>query len=424
MKLTHLPIIALTIALTACGSSEKGEDTQTVTSDSYKGFNYAANLTSNNSFEFLEHVFISSSSSVLAKAAEGRVVEDQVSFLKVQSMLNSVAATITSDTHQARSVNESKSCENGGSIVITGDLDSDLYTGTVKGEMLNCNNGAGKLNGEIIMGITKVNEAYQPRTYTLTFKDLYLTANGQTSELSGEQSFDSTRGVDTTISNILQTMQDGRQLQTEDFTVVDNLLENFYTGTTETGIDIYGKIYIGDYGYVDVYTTDLFQSLSTEIMPYSGSLSLVGNKSTLKVTSDYSFTSILLDEDGNEKYELFAELDNDSRDFEEGIDFTTTQPPLIKLSDLTDEFEYYEGYEIPFDAFLSTDPNGSELSYDWSISSKPAGSTAEVQYDIDAPYFMTVTTDVAGDYTITLKLTNENGQSSTATKTVTVLSYL
>ncbi|PWQ97579.1 PKD domain-containing protein [Leucothrix arctica] len=423
MKLTHLPVLALTLAITACGGSEKGETPQTTAVDSYVGFSYAANLTSNNSFEFLEQVFIGSSSSVLAKASDSYAPEDQISILEMQSVFNTIAFKMAPNDFQARGINETERCANGGTLKLTGTVDDESYTGKLNAEMVNCDQGSGKLNGDLTMDVTLVSEAQQPQAYILGFNNITLTDGTQTYYLAGTQSFDSDRGVDTTISNILQTTSDGRQLLSENFVVVDNTLESFYTGTTETGIDISGKIYIGDYGYVEIFTTDLFQDLPTEIMPYTGTMELFGNDSSLKVMSDFSYTSVLLDGDGNGLHEQIAELNNDASNFEEGLNFTPRQPPLVNISDIGDELTVYVGYDMTFDGFLSTDPSGGQLTYHWQISSKPAGSTSQIQHDSSSPYFITVIPDLAGDYTVTLTVTNESGLSSIESKTVTVLSH-
>ena len=67
-----------------------------------------------------------------------------------------------------------------------------------------------------------------------------------------------------------------------------------------------------------------------------------------------------------------------------------------------------------FDGSASHDPDGGELaSFDWEVIAKPAGSNASIQYidDSHVEFFV----DFAGDYTIQLTVTDDEGDTGSTT---------
>ena len=147
MKLTHLPVIILTMALVACDGGEKAVDqAQSSVEDSYIGFSYAANLSTNNSFEYLQQVFTGSSTAALAKSADDSQADEtteQISLLALQATLSTVASNITSSNYQDSPVSETHACQDGCSMKLTSEVDADTDLGTIKAEMFNCDNGTG-----------------------------------------------------------------------------------------------------------------------------------------------------------------------------------------------------------------------------------------------------------------------------------------
>lgn len=66
---------------------------------------------------------------------------------------------------------------------------------------------------------------------------------------------------------------------------------------------------------------------------------------------------------------------------------------------------------VYLDGRASSDPNGLALSYAWTIEALPAGSAVEKLVDATQPVAQ-LTTDIAGEYTVGLVVTNSDGVSS------------
>ncbi|WP_426209600.1 PKD domain-containing protein [Massilia sp. TWP1-3-3] len=76
------------------------------------------------------------------------------------------------------------------------------------------------------------------------------------------------------------------------------------------------------------------------------------------------------------------------------------------------------GYTVSLDGATSADPEGTSLSYAWSMVSKPAGSLATVSAASGA--ISQVTPDVLGEYVVKLIATDKAGAASTYTTTISV----
>lgn len=95
---------------------------------------------------------------------------------------------------------------------------------------------------------------------------------------------------------------------------------------------------------------------------------------------------------------------------------TDNLPPEIVLADPAEQTGV-PGALFSFDASQSRDPENGRLSFSWSMT-KPAGSKAVLQQpDSATPNF---TADVAGDYLLTLTLTDDAGNSSKAERKVRI----
>ena len=76
------------------------------------------------------------------------------------------------------------------------------------------------------------------------------------------------------------------------------------------------------------------------------------------------------------------------------------------------------GYVVSLNGSSSTDPDGSALTYAWSMVGKPAGS-AVVLGNVTASTLL-VTPDVLGDYTVKMSVTDAGGATSAHVTTISV----
>jgi len=326
MTLNYLPVVALAATLTACNANDAATDLNTVetpeAAGKYSGVNTAATLNTENSFVFLEQVFAGSPVTDSSESA----TTDSLKLHDVQTALAAIALKVTPDSYATRKISETENCSASGNINVTASIDNSDTTHTLTAELDNCGNGSEVLHGKLDMTFTPAPESLQLVDYTLDIDQLLMRDNGFVYALSGNQAYNITQGVESVKSNLLLTASDETQVMTEDFMITDNLLESFYTGTTETGLDLSGKIYHSDHGYIEVYTPELLKSSTNELLPDIGTLDLVGDSSLLNLSMDHSITSILLDQDGNGDHELSAEIDKNAINWNEPPAFNVNTP--------------------------------------------------------------------------------------------------
>ena len=83
------------------------------------------------------------------------------------------------------------------------------------------------------------------------------------------------------------------------------------------------------------------------------------------------------------------------------------QPPV---ADAGGPYAGTTGFAIPFDGSASTDPDGSIVSYDWNFGDGGTASGAQPMHSYSA----------AGNYTVTLTVTDDTGRSDSASTTAMV----
>jgi hypothetical protein len=89
------------------------------------------------------------------------------------------------------------------------------------------------------------------------------------------------------------------------------------------------------------------------------------------------------------------------------------QPPVANAG--TDQTEVAVGNPVQLDGSASSDPEGTQLTFNWTVTQAPEGSTAALVNPTTAN--PTFTPDVAGSYTIQLEVSDGE---ATATDTVTI----
>jgi len=99
------------------------------------------------------------------------------------------------------------------------------------------------------------------------------------------------------------------------------------------------------------------------------------------------------------------------------VDVKTNEPPV---ADAGDDATIFVTETHQFDGSGSSDADGDDLSYEWTITSKPAGSTATLSDP--GTFDPTPTADVAGDYVLELVVNDGTDDSDPDQVTLTVLS--
>ena len=92
--------------------------------------------------------------------------------------------------------------------------------------------------------------------------------------------------------------------------------------------------------------------------------------------------------------------------------FTLTRPTGVGEPPTADFSTTAEETLVSFDATGSTDPENTELSYDWDFADGEVGSGRQVQHDYAT----------AGSYPVTLTVTDQDGMTDSVTKSVDVVS--
>ncbi len=93
------------------------------------------------------------------------------------------------------------------------------------------------------------------------------------------------------------------------------------------------------------------------------------------------------------------------------------KPNSAPTADLAAATQVLVGGKVTLDASKSSDPERDALRYEWTLLSRPAGSQARIDNTVEA--LTSFTADVAGTYTVTLKVHDGQLSSSTVTATIT-----
>ena len=417
--------------------------------NAYNGNSNKAMLTQNNSMEFVVALFgrstgdtiIPSSYSSSAKNPKPALNTFQ-SQVVLSKLSNKVSTRFNNRNfnYQSRSVNQSEICYGGGSISISGELNS-ANIGKVTFQMNNCSEDDVTVNGSIVMNITKYDSnSDEPSEYTISFNNLSMSFQGETFNAIGTQSFvrDNSFYKKTITTNMLQTDNNGKQTLTKNFTA---RTEDLYTVFS-------GKIYLEDHGYVDVTTPESVR-VNDNRLSYVGYIQLTGAASSIVKISP-EFTGIFsdrhridLDTDGDGVFEYIS-LNDDTIDWNNLESLTKNKPPV-----LVTEIDNYQGRDLDklwINDYLTLkvhayDPEGFDVDYLWTLESNPNGSTYNIEQNLSETTLLIYIpeggdhlagqsldfgsydtgADVGGEYEISLKVTDADGISTIKFFNLTVL---
>lgn len=242
----------------------------------------------------------------------------------------------------------------------------------------------------------------------LTFGSLTAVTSVSSTTVSGEISYDYTASPTTILMNIL--LRDDAASKTYR---VENLNATLDEQTTYTDLAISsGRIYVPDYGYVDVATTTPLRYYGDAEWPTEGVMVFTGASSAKARLTVYA----------SESYRVEADTDSDGNyDWDSGAQTWpgTDDQALAPTADPGSDRSVYAGDLVALDGTSSASPYGDTLTYSWSLDSKPSGSTATLSSTTaSGPTF---TADKTGEYVASLTVSDDNDTSSAATVTITAV---
>ena len=442
MKTTHiLPALVAGTLLTACGGGTttsssttggtttpptSGMDTTLADANSvYTGSRSLALLNTANSMAFVNLVLgtenindnITAPQRPADASTSAATSTAQANLLQSQRILSSLAAQhIAAQRYQARAVNESEACPNGGTATLTGNVDDATFTGTLQVTYNQCKSENVVTNGSALLVVHAVNVAYAtPTSYTLSMKGVGVRVDDVPYTATGTLRTDLNvaTGQSTLLVNQYQrNLSTGKQQLAE---TVKMVVES--SGYT----DINGKFCEGVQGCVTASTVKAFM-FAADGVPIEGELALTGaaNSKVQVIAQGYDTSTppqrklqVNLDSNGDGVYESpsvrnESVLKNFSVSTNTAPTAVATLPQAITL-----------GTTITLDGSKTTDPDGDFLAYQWTLESAPQGSTAAlVAANTTTASF---TPDTQGTYTFSLKVTDALGNTNVASKNITVM---
>jgi hypothetical protein len=276
--MNKLLIMFLCVFLTACGSGGSSDNTTDSVSSStvankYQGQTFQATLHENNIDDFVQVLFnpIDVTSPVLSRSSDNtssQIKQLQTSGHQVNTLIKKVVESRLNQTTNlaARAVSyvDYDSCYLGGSVSITGDIDEESLTGTLNMNFMSCADGDTVINGPVTFIVYQYNHTYEAvEHFSISYID--LNVSGPLGQYTT-----SSKGVGIIDFNN-QTITSTQTAHTR-FDDQEVLLENFKSVQNASGeFTMTGKLYLSEYGYVDIATNTPFISYSaTASYPDSG----------------------------------------------------------------------------------------------------------------------------------------------------------
>ncbi len=306
-------VLSIFVFFNSCGGGGGGSGI--VTGDTYTGKSSQATVTKGNAQQIMQDAFLDGMSGTGFAAAFGAIEANQIKkgSTPIYSILlkpaKNIARIVTNQSYnelprsisaiQTEPISENGEC--GGSI--SGSMQIDTSTGSMTGSFTfssYCEMGTVS-NGTVIFSGT-VNTANGNLNITMTFKDV----TGVSSEedlniaMNGTIIMVSTGSSDSMTMNIyVRDNSIGKTYWMENFAITDS------SNADQDEMEISGKFYSPDYGYVTLSTQETFITLSDDYNPSEGILIATGAGGTKARLTALSSTTykVEADTDGNGTYD-------------------------------------------------------------------------------------------------------------------------
>lgn len=417
----NIILLLCTAMLAACGggggngdSVSSGNGGANFTAITYTGNTSAATLTVESSNKFAEILL-----------GDGDVIDTSAGVVGVQSInlsstdtsprinevLQQISDVATNSIQSYRNesngsyvvaidVNETFNCQIQGYVTTTGNVDENL-NGTLVSTFHDCTDLSGTLHGRMTTTRT-----YSPSEFRLSLsvdiQRLMMRAHDFHVEMSGQMSVIEIQGnhwSETLVSNlVLNNVSNGDQYKTENLQIIRER-EFYQTNITET---ISGRLYVADYGYIDLVTESPFiYAGGNEIDEGGARLNLIGALGSVArlVTTVAERVRVEVDSDGDSVFESSTVFNSDDVG---GVtpqnlppDMSDYLGPVFSYSDvnvsINDIFDYvFDPDADPMSVSVAWSRNGTLLSNESSMvlssNNFVAGDQIEVTVSVSDGY--------------------------------------
>lgn len=408
----------------------------------YTGTKDPALLDQTNTVEFAQLVFGNSLESTPLTKSRSAINEEQKVLINKSLFVSSINEAIkrhaSAISLTQRQISSTENCSLGGTLNKEGEIEDVTNVGTLTLIYNDCEEEQGVvLNGNAT--ITTISSTF-PKSSISRFNDLKITQSLGNFSITGniesytelDENQDKYKRLET--RNIVAVHS-----QTNFSSFFENVvLEVIGSNVADTATGkLSGKIYLQDEGYVQLSSSDdflpYFLRSSGEVIPQFGSAYLTGaSSSKARLFHQVRFDApealdseryrLDLDKDGDGLYELTSIQNYDASSvFELGLN---QNPEALIFSDNRNNNVNNCGNMFSHNRFLvrdtiyligecSNDPENDSLNYQWTLESRPTGSNARLNNDIDS-VSNSVSTDLKGDYTVSLKVTDLAGNTNLA----------
>ena len=295
------------IFISGCSGGDDGTDISTIdltlsgTPVEYSGSSLPATITTQNIAIFADQVFGGSDASItstninLAKSATSKPVlaDNRSPFqyltksLKNRKVIGSKSFAIDAavaqeyQTLSGAMIEETDSalCFLSGSLSLAVLLDDVTLQSTIKITFVDCNNGEGTINGDMLVKVHSgsiSSGAYEIDKATISFIELLIDEGGESYIFSGEMYVDYNilgeySSEVTLLKATVLEKNSGKMFKAVDLKEVVSPLRVNVSFSGEKKISYSGRIYDSEYGYVDVVTVKPIESDSRGV-PYDNGL--------------------------------------------------------------------------------------------------------------------------------------------------------
>lgn len=419
-------VFVLVIMVAACGGGGGGGAGSGGVA--YTGITAQAPLTAANANAIFSMIWnggmstgsISPSPSISKSASSGGSNEGGIVFFakRLGARLRGDVVKFSGGTEKMQStvpINDTTNGRVSGTLTMTGSIDDTTLTGSITMTYTNFNDGDGfTVDGVVTLrvdGFDGVNGIFTDAT--MSFTSWSMKSAGVDFTLGGSIRIqESMQGSsDTLTMNMTGRDNIGNDsFKFENYvetTVYDNLL--YPTGASET---YSGRVYVAQYGYVDVNTVSPCIYTDPNSDPGSGGpiiLAGAGNTKAAITPISTSYVKIEVDNNGDGAYE--------DKNAYAWNNLEGTPVALSCIANAGPDQNVNMGTLVTLDGSGSTDFNGGTLTYAWTMTTKPFGSNAALSNS--AAIRPTFIADLDGTYTVSLVVSNGTTTSSPDTVVIT-----